>query len=331
MAGVLSDHFSETHLMLAGQSLNPDHELTLFILDALQFVSAFIILISQCAPNVYLSALPFAPEQSHVAKKFCPRVPNLLAITQGKFSQWSMMAFTARNHKDNVMHMVFSLDESTFASISGPFHEIMYVCDSETGYCISGPFKLPSYGFVNDARFSPDGKHILVKFATHAVVWDIEMGEEQFQIQGVNYAFIHQGRRIASTHWIEEDGRSFQLTDLENFEESMVSGSSEDKGVSDGSEDEGTLDDFEDENALYDFEDHILVRVWDASNGTLISNRLLEVNGVAVTRFSPDERFLAVGRKSENVIELWNLEDVRDPQRFAYPHGKLSFIRFFSN
>jgi len=111
-------------------------------------------------------------------------------------------------------------------------------------------FKLPSYGFVNDARFSPDGKHILVKFATHAVVWDIEMGEEQFQIQGVNYAFIHQDRRIASTHWIEEDGRSFQLTDLENFEESMVSDSSEGEGVPDGSEDEGTLDDFEDENTL---------------------------------------------------------------------------------
>ena len=194
------------------------------------------------------------------------------------------MAFTARHHKDNVMHMVFSLDESTFASVSGPFREIMYVCDSETGYCISGPYKLPGYGYVNDVCFSPDGKHILVKFATHAVVWDIETGEEQFQIQGVNYAFIHQGRRIASTHWIEEDGRSFQMTDLENFEESMVSDSSEDEGVSDSSEDEGTLDDFEDENAS-DFEDYILVRVWDASNGTLISNRLLEVNDVAVTRF----------------------------------------------
>ena len=87
MAGVFPDYFSEIHLMLAGQSLNPDHELTLFIYDALRFVSTFIIPISQCAPHVYLSALPFAPEQSHVAKKFCPRVPNTLAITQAKPSQ----------------------------------------------------------------------------------------------------------------------------------------------------------------------------------------------------------------------------------------------------
>jgi len=149
-----------------------------------------------------------------------------------------MMAFTAEHHKGGVRHMVFSLDESTFVSISGPFREIMYVCDSETGYCISGPFELPGYGFVNDARFSPDGKHILVKFATHVVVWDIETGEEQFQIQGSNYAFIHQGKRIASTHWIDEDGSSFQMIALDNSEDNMALDSSEDEGALDGSEDE---------------------------------------------------------------------------------------------
>ena len=35
MAGVFPDHLSEIHLMLASQSLNPSHELTLFIHDAL--------------------------------------------------------------------------------------------------------------------------------------------------------------------------------------------------------------------------------------------------------------------------------------------------------
>jgi len=85
------------------------------------------------------------------------------------------------------------------------------------------------------------------------------------------------------------------------LEENMVSGSSE---ASDVSEDEDAFDDFEDENASDDFRDHILVRVWDASSGTLISNRLLEVNDADVSRFSPDGRFLAVGRKSEKVIEL---------------------------
>jgi len=274
--------------MLAGQPLNLDHELTLFIHDALRFVSAFIIPISQCAPHVYLSALPFAPEESLVAKKFCPRVPNTLAVTEGKPSQWSMMVFTAEHHKDRVWRMVFSLDESTFVSFSGRpdrAFKTMYICDSETGHCISGPFELPTYGRVSNACFSPDGKHILLELDSYAVVWDIEMGEEQFRIEGYHFAFIHHDRIIASTHWVDEDGNSSHPT-------------------------------------------RMLVKFWDACNGAPISDRLFEVNDVAVTLFSPDGQFLAVGRKSEDVIELWNLEDGKDPQQFPYPHGKLSLLRF---
>jgi len=288
--------------MLAGQSLNSDNELTLFIHDAVRFVSTFFIPISQRALHVYLSALPFAPEESLVARKFYPRFPNTLAITQGKPSQWPMVEFTAEHHKDRVLHLVFSLDESTFASISP---QTMYVCDSETGHCISGPFELRNYGEVYNARFSPDRKQILVGFYSYAVVWDIEMGEEQFQIEGYQFAFIHHDETIASTHWVDEDG---------NYSRRIASDASEDEGGSDNSEDEGST--------------RLLVKFWDASNGALISDRLFEVNDVAVTQFSPDGRFLAVGRKSEDVIELWNLEDGKDPQRFPYPPGKLSSLRF---
>ena len=170
-----------------------------------------------------------------------------------------MVEFTAEYHKDWVQHLVFSLDESTFASISP---QTMYVCDSETRHCISGPFELCNYGEVYDACFSPEGKHILLGFGSYAVVWDIEMGKEQFRIEGYQFAFIHHDETIVSTHWV--DGR-------------------------------------------------IPVKFWDSSNGALIPNRLLEVNDVAVTQFSPDRHFLAVGRKSEDVIELWNLEDGKDP------------------
>jgi len=170
-------HFFVIHLILAGQSLNRDDELTLFVNDALRFVSAFFIPISQHAPHVYLSALPFTPEKSHVARKFCPRVPNTVAITQGKPSQWPMVVFTAEHHNAYVQHVVFSLDESTFASISS---QTMYVCDSETGHRISGPFELPNHEMVYNACFSPDRKRILLGFGSYAVVWDIEMGEGRF-------------------------------------------------------------------------------------------------------------------------------------------------------
>jgi len=134
-----------------------------------------IISISQHAPHVYLSALPFMPEEFYVVKKFCPRFSNTLAITQGKPSQWLMVVFTAEHHKEYVWHMVFSANECTFASIS---LQTMYVYDSETGHCILGLFELPSY--IHNACFSPDGNHILLQFCSYAVVWNIEMREEQF-------------------------------------------------------------------------------------------------------------------------------------------------------
>jgi len=193
-----------------------------------------------------------------------------------------MVVFTAEHHSAPVQRVFFSLDESTFASITS---QTMYVCDSETGHCISGPFELPNYEKVYNACFSPDGKHILLEFGSYAVVWDIEMGEEQFQIEGYQFAFIHHDRRIVSACGVDGDWVGSQAN-------------------------------------------RILVQLWDGDHGTLISDRLLEVNDVVHTQFSPDGHFLAVGRRSEAVIELWNLEDGKDPQQFAYPHGKLLLLCF---
>jgi len=303
-----------TSLMLAGQNLNPDHELTLFIRDALRFISAFIIPISQCAPQIYVSALSFAPEQSLVATKFRSRLPNTIEVTEGKPSQWPMVVFTAEHHKGCVQRLVFSHDESTFASISvsndtsddTTENTIMCICDSETGHCISGPFELPSDEFVYGVCFSPDGKHIMIKFKFYAVVLDIETGEEQFRIKGEDFVYIHHDRRIASMHWIDKDG---------NITLTNTGGESEDEGG---------------------YPTRIVIKLWDAGSGALISNRLFEVDDVVptpfsyVTRthFSPDGRLLAVRRKSESVVELWNLEDGKEPQRFSHPPGNLSLFIF---
>jgi len=244
--------------------------------------------------------LSFAPEQSLIGKKFCSRLPNTVVVTEGKPNQWPMAVFTAEHHEDPVYHMAFSPNESTFASISGWDPENLHVCDSETGHCISGPFELSRDEDVCSACFSPDGKHILLKYDSHAVVLDIVTGEEQFRIKGRDFVFNHHDGRIASVHWIDEDGNFFHG------------------------------------NAFSDFEDErrrstgILVMLWDASNGAPISNRLFEVNDIADTRFSPDGHFLAVGRMSESVIELWNLEDGKDRRRFLHPPGNFLLSLHFS-
>jgi len=213
--------------MLAGKTLNPDHKLAMFIRDALRFISAFIIPISQSVPQIYVSSLSFAPEKSLVATKFRSRFPNTIVVTEGKSSQWPMTIFTAEYHKDGVRHLVFSPDESTFASICDD--KIMCVCDSETGHCISGPFELSYDESVYDACFSPGGRHILLKFKSYAVVLDTGTGEEQFRIEGLDFVFVRHDGRIASTHWIDKDGNSIRR---------ITSDDSEDEGASDEDEDE---------------------------------------------------------------------------------------------
>jgi len=184
-----------------------------------------------------------------------------------------MVVFTAEHHKNDV-YRIFSPNQRTFASISAYNGIIMCACDSETGHCISGPFVLPYDRYIHGACFSPDDKHILLKFNNCAIVLDIVIGKKKFQIEGKYFVFIHHGKTIASTHWIDQDGKFIRRIDWGD--------SQDDGGVRTG----------------------IVVKSWDASNGCLISEKLFEVNDVTRTQFSPDGHFLAVEKKSESVIEL---------------------------
>jgi len=284
----------------------------LFIRDALRFISAFIVPISESAPQIYLSALPFAPEHSLVAERFCPRFPNTLTISDGRPSQWPMTAFVAEHFWNHIWCIVLSPDQKTFASIS----QSANICDSETGHCISGPFKLRNMGTTIsgpfsmgttissldeiDVHFSPDGKHILVKYRERnalscpAMVWNIEKGEEVFQIEGFDFAFVHCGHnegRIVSMDWTDEDGSSIRTVT---------------QGVQRPT--------------------RILVKLWDIGNG--IYDRLFQVTGFGVARFSPNGKYLAVERQSESVVELWGLEDGKITHRFLHPPGDLSSLHF---
>jgi len=123
------------------------------------------------------------------------------------------------------------------------------------------------------------------------------MGEEQFRIEGSDFAFVRHDGRIAS---MKKDGNS---DDFGNKDASWIWAQSWATGAT-----------------------RILVEFWDASNGKSISSRLLEVNDVLDAQFSPDGCFLVLLKRSENVIELWNLEDSKIFQQFKYPRGDLPFL-----
>ncbi|KAF5362431.1 hypothetical protein D9756_002757 [Leucocoprinus leucothites] len=162
-----------------------DGDLTEFIRDALRFVTAFTIPIIQSAPHIYLSALPFAPEQSLIAKYFLPRFPRLLTLTKGKPSHWSPCVFVSEpSVKSEISAITFSRDEKLFAS--GSWDGTICIWDSETGIQVQGPFT-PSVldrPSVTGLDFSPNGTHVVATYRYQGpVVWDIEGGKECFCLE----------------------------------------------------------------------------------------------------------------------------------------------------
>jgi len=208
-----------------------------------------------------------------------------------------MIVFVAEHHKDPVRCIVSSSDDKIFASVSE--NGVIYVCDSATGHCTSGPFRLTNvdlsdWGTGLDACFSPNGKHILVRcrpetiLSCRAVVWDTERGEE-FPIEGFDFVFIHRGHnkgKIASMHWTNEDGYLIQAIA---------------RGIQRPT--------------------RIQVQLRDVRNGR--SDSQFDVTGVAVAQFSPDGQYLAVKKWSENAIELWDLENHRMARQSPHPPGNL--------
>ena len=60
--------------------------------DAIAFVSSFLQAISQSAPHIYISALPFAPTSSLIARQYLPQFPNVLSVIVGRAAVWTAVA-----------------------------------------------------------------------------------------------------------------------------------------------------------------------------------------------------------------------------------------------
>jgi len=69
-------------------SQNRDDDIVSFANDAIKFVFVFGPPISQSALHVYLSALPFAPKNSQVAKHYLSLFPKTLHLKTGKAKDW---------------------------------------------------------------------------------------------------------------------------------------------------------------------------------------------------------------------------------------------------
>lgn len=113
--------------------------LAAFVKDADIFVSTFHYPISQSAPHIYISALPFTPLNSIVSKQFLPKYPHLLSVIAGKLSEWPTVPMTFDGHTDEVYSVACSPDGKHI--VSGSKDQTVQLWDIETGEVITRPFK----------------------------------------------------------------------------------------------------------------------------------------------------------------------------------------------
>ncbi|KZP17833.1 WD40 repeat-like protein [Athelia psychrophila] len=155
------------------QSHNTD--LAAFAKDAKMFVNVFAPAISQSAPHIYLSALPFAPTLSLVSKQYLPKYPSTIHLKSGSVQRWPAALKTLEGHKGGVYAVAYSPDGTHI--VSGSADNTIRIWDAETGEAVGEPLRGHT-NEINCVAYSPNGRHIVSGSDDKTIrIWDAETGE----------------------------------------------------------------------------------------------------------------------------------------------------------
>ena len=176
-----------------------------FIKDEVKFVENFAGLIDKSAPHLYLSALPFSPCKSVMAKYWVNGLPGIARVTVGLHDDWPTNQHVLQGHRDGVRSVAFSPDGRHI--VSGSDDKIIRVWDAQTGGQVGNPLQGHTDSVLSVA-FSPDGRHTVSGSDDKTIrVWDAQTGDQvgnplQGHIDSVfAVAFSPDGRHIVSgTH-----------------------------------------------------------------------------------------------------------------------------------
>ncbi|KIM32684.1 hypothetical protein M408DRAFT_326443 [Serendipita vermifera MAFF 305830] len=164
--------------------------------DMQKFVATFGSIISQSAPHVYLSALPFAPQKSAVSRQYSARWdPKTGETVMGPM----------KGHTDWVHSVAFSPDGRLLVSSS--YDETILVWDTETSEVVAGPLH-GHMSWVLSVAFSPNGRQVVSGSSDCTIrVWAIEIHEmapeslKKYTNLAKSIAFRPDGKRtVPSSH-----------------------------------------------------------------------------------------------------------------------------------
>ncbi|KAI0028757.1 WD40-repeat-containing domain protein, partial [Vararia minispora EC-137] len=277
------------------------HDETLKALqDAMRFVRRFAYPISQSAPHVYISALPFAPITSVTRSLFSPKFPHTPKIN-GLSRHWSRTQTPIHGHSNHVYSVSFSPDGEHILSAS-PDHTIC-VWDIKTGTAAGEAISCPSPMWA--AAYSPDGTRIAsASFDGVIRVWDANTRQSPSKSfrghsGGITcIAYSPDGSRLASCSddstvriWDAETGYVY-LRSLSGHSSrvTFVAFSPHGRYIASGSSD-------------------TTICIWDTLTGERIGDPLQgHSRTVYSVAYSPDGRHVISG-SSDGTIRIWGTTD----------------------
>src|SRR6266576_2673764 len=294
---------AETFVPLASKSTifqeNID-DIASFASDAMRFVFVFGPPISQSAPHIYVSALPFAPKNSLVAKQYLRLYPNTLCLKTGKVDHWPASISVFGGHADAVSSVAFSQDSKRI--VSGSHDQTIRIWDAETGEVVVGPLKGHTEG-VSSVAFSQDSRRIVSGSWDQTIrVWDAQTGKVVVgPLKGhtdavSSVAFSQDSKRIVSgSHdqtiriWDAETGEVV-VGPLKGHTEgvSSVAFSQDSRRIVSGSLDQ-------------------TIRVWDTETGKVIVALKGHTAGVSSVSFSHDGKRIISGSQDQT-IRVWDVQ-----------------------
>ncbi|KAG2350128.1 WD40 repeat-like protein [Suillus weaverae] len=268
--------------------------------DTLRFVRTFAATILRSTPHLYLSALPFAPTQSRIFRKFASKFPRTPRIIAGHVENWPQME-KILHANDMVFSVALSPDGKRIAC--GLLDGTIQVWDMETGEALCAPLQGHT-SHVMSVAFSPDGHRIVSgSYDCTVRVWDAKAGEALGSpLQGhASYvwsvAISPDGKRIVSGSK-DETIRVWDMETGEAFGAPLQGRTSGVRSVTISPDGQRIISGSQDNT----------IRVWDMETGKALGASLQGHVGVVLSvTISPDGKRIVSG-SSDKTIRVWDME-----------------------
>ncbi|KAL4078818.1 hypothetical protein V8B97DRAFT_2067943 [Scleroderma yunnanense] len=174
----------------------------MFIKDGIKFISNFAGVIGESTPHLYLSALPFCPVKSTLARGISTKLMKMAEVVERQHEDWPRNQHTLKGHTGLVLSVAFSPDGRHI--VSGSNDKTIQIWDAQTGGQVGKPLQGHTDSVMSVA-FSPDGRYIVSGSDDKTIqIWDAQTGGQVGKpLQGhtdsvMSVAFSPDGRYIVS-------------------------------------------------------------------------------------------------------------------------------------